>query len=156
MAKEIERKFLINIQKWQSLNKPEGQLLRQGYLSTDPAKTIRVRLAGQKGFLTIKGATKGATRDEYEYEVPAIEAVELLDKFAESELSKIRYNVSLDGKVWEVDEFLGLNAGLFVAEIELKSEDEAFERPDWITTEVTDDARYYNSNLTKNPYKQWK
>jgi adenylate cyclase len=155
MAKEIERKFLIDIKKWQALNKPEGQLLRQGYLSTDPAKTIRVRLAGEKGFLTIKGATKGATRDEYEYEIPAGEAVELLDKFAGAELSKIRYNVALGSKVWEVDEFLGLNAGLFLAEIELESEDEAFERPEWVTTEVTDDARYYNSNLTKNPYKHW-
>jgi CYTH domain-containing protein len=155
MGKEIERKFLIDIKKWQSLSKPEGQLLRQGYLSTDPAKTIRVRLAGQKGFLTIKGSTTGATRPEYEYEIPAGEAVELLDNFAGSELSKIRYNVTLGSKVWEVDEFLGLNAGLFLAEVELECEDEAFEQPEWVTTEVTDDARYYNANLTKTPYKHW-
>lgn len=155
MGKEIERKFLVDIARWQQFEKPVGQPLRQGYLLTDPDKTIRVRIAGPKGFLTIKGATAGATRLEYEYEIPVAEATELLDSFAESELSKIRYTFSFKDKVWEVDEFLGDNTGLFVAEIELESEGDVFEKPDWITREVTEDRRYFNSNLTKTPYKHW-
>ncbi len=155
MGKEIERKFLIDLARWQRFEKPVGIPLRQGYLLTDPNKTIRVRIAGLKGFLTIKGATAGATRLEYEYEIPVGEAAELLDSFAEAELSKIRYTFSFRNKVWEVDEFLGDNTGLFVAEIELESEGEMFEKPDWITLEVTEDRRYFNSNLTKNPYRNW-
>jgi CYTH domain-containing protein len=115
-----------------------------------------VRLTETKGFLTIKGISAGATRLEYEYEIPAIEAQELLDHFCISELSKIRYNIEFKNRIWEVDEFLGDNAGLFIAEIELKSEEEVFELPEWITTEVTEDEKYYNSNLTINPYKNWK
>ena len=156
MAKEIERKFLIDLQLWQTVEKPVGKRFRQGYLVTDPQKTIRVRLADTRGFLTIKGITEGATRLEYEYEIPGEEARELLDNFSMSELSKIRYLVPFKGKVWEVDEFLGDNAGLFVAEIELESEEEAFELPEWVTKEVTGDERYYNSNLTIHPYKAWR
>ena len=156
MAKEIERKFLIDIALWQRIEKPLGQPLRQGYLVTDPHKTIRVRIAGPKAFLTIKGITIGATRSEYEYPIPVHEAEELLTNFAVSELSKIRYTISVKDKIWEIDEFLGDNNGLFVAEVELEREDESVELPEWITQEVTEDQRYYNANLTKNPYKNWK
>lgn len=155
MGQEIERKYLIDLQKWQKVDKPPGQTCRQGYLLTDPQKTIRVRLTDTKGFLTIKGVSVGATRLEYEYEIPAADAKELLDNFSAAELSKIRYNIKFNNKTWEVDEFLGDNAGLFIAEIELESEDELVELPEWATKEVTGDERYYNSNLTVNPYKNW-
>jgi CYTH domain-containing protein len=155
MAKEIERKYLIDVEKWRKLEKAPGQHYRQGYLVTDPQKTIRVRLTDTKGFLTIKGISVGAVRSEYEYEIPVAEAKELLDNFSVAELSKIRYHVGFKNKIWEVDEFLGENAGLFVAEIELQSEDEAFELPEWVGKEVTEDERYYNSNLTMNPYRKW-
>jgi CYTH domain-containing protein len=155
MGKEIERKFLINQQKWDNLTKPKGKLFRQGYLLTDKDKTIRVRATETKGFLTIKGQTIGATRMEYEYEIPVGEATELLDNFSLSELSKSRYEITVSGKIWEIDVFLGDNKGLIVAEIELESEDEAFDLPDWITTEVTEEEKYYNSNLTVKPFKDW-
>lgn len=155
MGKEIERKFLINQQKWDSLSKPAGKLLRQGYLLTDKDKTVRVRATETKGFLTIKGQTVGATRLEYEYEIPLSEAVELLDHFSQSELSKTRYEIAHEGKLWEVDVFSGHNDGLIVAEIELESEAETFSLPDWVSHEVTEEEKYYNSNLTVSPYKDW-
>jgi len=156
MGKEIERKYLIKQDKWQQLQKPTGQLYRQGYLLIDPNKTIRVRQTIEKGFLTIKGLSIGATRPEYEYEIPFEEAKELLDNFSISELSKIRYKISFENKVWEVDEFLGDNSGLIIAEIELDSEEEIFNIPAWIDKEVTGQEMYYNSNLTVQPYKNWK
>lgn len=156
MGQEIERKYLVDIEKWQELDKPEGQLYRQGYLLTDPTKTIRVRQTADKGYLTIKGFSVGASRPEYEYEIPFDEAKELLDQFAVSELSKIRYKIHFDGKLWEVDEFLADNEGLIVAEIELRSEEEQFNTPGWLGKEVTGEERYYNSNLTIEPFKNWK
>ncbi|MBK9421015.1 MAG: CYTH domain-containing protein [Flavobacteriales bacterium] len=156
MGQEIERKYLVNHSKWKQLAKPEGELYRQGYLVTDLNKTIRVRQAWGKGFLTIKGPSVGARRLEYEYEIPFKEAEELLSHFAVSELSKVRYKLPIGNKVWEVDQFQGDNAGLLVAEIELESEDEVFDVPDWIGEEVTTKQEYYNSNLTTNPYKNWK
>jgi adenylate cyclase len=155
MGKEIERKFLIDHQKWVNLSKPEGKLFRQGYLLTDKDKTIRVRATETNGFLTIKGQTIGATRMEYEYEIPVAEAIELLDNFSLSELSKIRYEIPFSGKLWEVDVFLGDNKGLIVAEIELDSEEEIFALPDWVSREVTEEEKYYNSNLTIKPFKDW-
>lgn len=155
MALEIERKFLVHHELWHALAKPDGVVFRQGYILTDPHKTIRVRLAAGKGYLNIKGLTTGATRLEYEYEIPGPEAAELLDHFAVTELTKTRYTLSYKKKTWEVDEFSGSNAGLIVAEIELQSEDENFELPEWTDREVTDDARYYNTNLTLNPYCNW-
>lgn len=155
MGKEIERKFLVHHQMWQGVEKPAGQHFRQGYLLTDPDKTIRVRLTDTQGFLTIKGLSTGATRSEFEYEIPATEAKELLDEFSVSELSKIRYKVAFENKIWEVDEFLGDNAGLIVAEIELLSEEEAFEIPAWIDKEVTGEQKYYNSKLTAEPFSKW-
>lgn len=155
MPQEIERKFLVHHEKWNELEKPQGQHFRQGYLLTDPNKTIRVRLTPTQGFLTIKGKNIGATRPEYEYEIPMQEAKELLDQFAISELSKTRYLIPFENKTWEVDEFLGDNLGLIVAEIELKSEDEDFNIPKWIAEEVTNDNKYYNSNLTIHPFTNW-
>ena len=105
--------------------------------------------------MTIKGLSVGATRPEYEYEIPFDEAKELLDNFSISELSKIRYKLIFDNKIWEVDEFLGDNSALIVAEIELTSEDENFDIPAWVAQEVTGDEKYYNSNLTIKPYKDW-
>ena len=156
MGIEIERKFLMNPEKWEQLEKPVGEFYRQGYLLTDPTKTIRVRQTSEQGFLTIKGISVGATRKEYEYEIPLEEAKELLDQFSVAELSKIRYKISIGNHVWEVDEFSGKNAGLIVAEIELTSEDEDFEIPDWIGREVTGAEKYYNSNLVTEPYENWK
>jgi len=156
MGQEIERKYLVDQSEWQQIDKPTGQLYRQGYLLTDPNKTIRVRQTLDKGFLTIKGLSIGATRPEYEYEIRFAEAKELIDNFSISELSKIRYKILHDNKVWEVDEFLGNNMGLIVAEIELTSEDEKFSIPKWIDKEVTGQEKYYNSNLTIEPYENWK
>ncbi|MEO6135508.1 MAG: CYTH domain-containing protein [Ginsengibacter sp.] len=156
MGQEIERKYLVDRNKWQQIDKPTGSLYRQGYLLIDPNKTIRIRQTTDKGYLTIKGRSIGATRPEYEYEIPFNEAKELLDNFSISELSKIRYKIAFDNKVWEVDEFLGDNTGLIVAEIELTSEDESFGIPAWIANEVTGGEKYFNSSLTINPYKNWK
>ena len=155
MGKEIERKYLIDHEKWQKLGKPAGHLYRQGYILTDPKKTIRVRLTDTSGFLTIKGLSVGATRLEYEYEIPVSDAAELLDKFSIVELSKTRYKIEHKNRIWEVDEFLGDNSGLIIAEIELKSEAEYFERPEWVEKEVTGEEKYYNSNLADKPYKNW-
>jgi len=153
MEKEIERKFLVNREKWEKIEKPAGCFLRQGYILTDPNKTIRVRCNNEKGFLAIKGLTIGATRSEFEYEIPIKDAKEILGLFAISEISKIRYNIVYKGKLWEVDEFDGENQGLIVAEIELSKEDEKFDLPKWVGNEVTGDARYYNSNLSVVPLK---
>jgi adenylate cyclase len=156
MGQEIERKFLVDIDKWRQLDKPKGELYRQGYLVSEPNKTIRVRQTNEKGFLTIKGITIGATRPEYEYEIPINDAKELLEHFSISELSKIRYKINFDNKTWEIDGFLGDNDGLIIAEIELTSEDEKFLIPEWVEIEVTEQEKYYNSNLTVEPYKNWK
>ncbi|MGA9213522.1 CYTH domain-containing protein [Kaistella sp.] len=156
MGIEIERKFLVKKERWKEVNKTSGEMYRQGYLLTDPNKTIRVRQTNDKGFLTIKGISVGASRAEYEYEIPWKEAEELLDQFAVSELSKIRYKILFENKLWEIDEFLGDNEGLIVAEIELTSENETFTLPDWIGCEVTGEERYYNSNLVIEPFVNWK
>ena len=155
MGKEIERKFLVNHKEWQDLDKPEGKQLRQGYILTDPNKTIRIRIANEQAWLTIKGISVGASRLEFEYEIPLEEATELLDNFSENELEKTRHEITYAGKLWEVDVFSGDNDGLIVAEIELESEDEQFELPDWVAEEVTHEKKYYNSNLTKHPFKDW-
>ena len=156
MPTEIERKFLVNKQKWEKSNKGTAHLYRQGYILTDPGKTIRIRLADGKGFITIKGRSTGASRPEYEYTIPENDASELLDQFCSAVISKTRYKVRIGGKQWEVDEFSGDNQGLITAEIELSSEDEIFELPEWVEREITGDARYYNSNLSLNPYRNWR
>ncbi|HEY8928754.1 MAG TPA: CYTH domain-containing protein [Mucilaginibacter sp.] len=153
---EIERKFLVDAEKWQQADKPGGVLYRQGYLMSENNCTIRVRVAGEKAFMTIKGASSGISRAEYEYEIPVADATEMLDNLVASEISKTRYAINFENKLWEVDVFLGDNAGLIVAEIELQSENEAFTKPTWITEEVSGDLRYYNSKLSVDPYKNWK
>lgn len=155
MGVEIERKFLVEGDAWRKLG--EATLLRQGYLSTDPARTVRVRIDGERAFLTIKGQSVGASRGEWEYPIPVAEAAELLDRLCQQPLvEKFRHRIASGPHTWEVDEFLGANAGLVVAEIELASEDEAFGKPDWLGREVTGDARYFNSSLIRQPYSQWK
>lgn len=155
MALEIERKFLVNHAVWHKSTKENGQFYRQGYILTDPQKTIRVRITPKKSFLTIKGLSVGATRPEFEYEIPQQDAEQLLDNFAVADLTKIRYKIDFEGKIWEVDEFLDRNAGLIVAEIELESEEETFALPDWIDKEVTGEEKYYNSTLSEFPFTQW-
>ncbi|AYL99443.1 CYTH domain-containing protein [Mucilaginibacter celer] len=155
MAIEIERKFLVDKEKWQQLEKPTPMHLRQGYIFSDESKTIRLRIADDQAFITIKGSTTGMSRSEFEYAIPVADAAQMLDDLAVSELEKYRYNITYSGKLWEVDVFLGDNQGLVVAEIELDSEDEEFELPLWVTTEVTGDKRYYNSKLSIHPFKNW-
>ena len=154
MGIEIERKFLLAGDAWRSLG--QAVLLRQGYLSSTRERVVRVRIEGEQAMLTIKGANVGATRGEWEYPIPLADASELLDGLCEQPLiEKYRHRIEHAGMVWEVDEFLGANAGLVVAEIELASEDQPFEKPDWIGAEVSGDARYYNANLIRHPFSQW-
>ena len=154
MGTEIERKFLMKDDAWRSLAK--GTKYRQGYLNSTKERVVRVRTIDDKGFLTIKGITTGATRVEYEYEIPDAEATAMLDELCEKPLiEKNRYKIAFGGFTWEVDEFFGENQGLIVAEVELESEDQPFEKPDWIGKEVTGDPKYFNSNLIQNPYLKW-
>ena len=154
MGTEIERKFLMKNDSWRSLAK--GTKYRQGYLNSTKERVVRVRTIDDKGFLTIKGITTGATRVEYEYEIPDVEATAMLDELCEKPLiEKNRYKIALGGFTWEVDEFFGENQGLIVAEVELESEDQQFDKPDWIGQEVTGDPKYFNSNLIQNPYLKW-
>jgi len=154
MGKEIERKFLITGDSWRSLAK--GTHYRQGYLNSAKERTVRIRTIDNKAFLTVKGITVGATRSEYEYEIPLADCTAMLDALAERPIiEKKRYKIPHGGLTWEVDEFFGDNAGLVVAEVELASEDQTFERPGWIGQEVTGDPRYFNSNLIKHPYTAW-
>lgn len=155
MGVETERKFLVNKEKWLLLPKPSGILMRQGYLSIEPECTIRVRMAGQQGFLTIKGKTTGASRNEFEYQIPYKDAKELFENLSVATLSKVRYKMMHRDKLWETDEFLDENEGLIIAEIELRSEEESFDKPDWLEKEVTTDEKYYNSYLATHSYKQW-
>jgi adenylate cyclase len=151
---EIERKFLLTGDGWRALGQPV--LLRQGYLSSQRERVVRVRIEGGQAMLTIKGQSVGASRGEWEYPIPLQDAGELLDGLCEKPLiEKYRTRVTLGDHVWEIDEFLGVNQGLVVAEIELKSEDESFDKPDWVGVEVTDDARYFNSSLIRNPFTSW-
>ena len=154
MGTEIERKFLVRDDSFRSL--AQGTRYRQGYLNSVKERVVRVRTIDDKGFLTIKGITTGATRAEYEYEIPLKEAEAMLDELCEQPLiEKNRYKIAHKGFVWEVDEFFGENQGLIFAEVELESEDQQFDKPDWITDEVTGDPKYFNSNLIQNPYKNW-
>ncbi|MEG0880849.1 MAG: CYTH domain-containing protein [Janthinobacterium sp.] len=154
MGIEIERKFLLAGDAWRGLG--QSVLLRQGYLSSARERVVRVRIEGEQAMLTIKGANVGATRGEWEYPIPLADAAELLDGLCEQPLiEKVRHRIEHAGMVWEVDEFLGANAGLVVAEIELASEDQPFDKPDWIGAEVSGDARYYNANLIRHPFSQW-
>ncbi|MGF7138747.1 CYTH domain-containing protein [Roseimarinus sediminis] len=153
MAKEIERKFLIDVKDWNFEGTPVK--MKQAYLSVDPGKVIRVRMAGNRAMLTIKGNLHGISRDEFEYEIPFDDVVQLMELREGAVVEKTRYLLDLNGKTWEIDVFEGENAGLVVAEIELESEMEAFEKPGWIGDEVSTDVRYYNFSLSKNPFSKW-
>lgn len=155
MATEIEHKYLIKPELWKKVVPYTRVDIRQGYLLTDPSKTVRIRTKGNTGYLTIKGKTQGASRVEFEYEIPFADAMELLTHFCSQLIEKTRHLVLHEGKTWEVDEFKGLNAGLIVAEIELKSEEETYVLPDWVDKNVTEDLRYANSNLSVNPFSKW-
>lgn len=155
MATEIERKFLIRDDRWRQ-QADAGQRIAQGYLIGARDASVRVRIEGDQANLNIKSATLGIYRQEYEYSIPLEDAREMLDNLCEKPIiDKVRYHVSHAGHLWEIDVFEGENAGLVVAEIELDSEDEAFEQPDWLGQEVSDDARYYNVSLVNHPYKDW-
>ena len=156
MAQEIERKFLIKNDafKAESVNKTK---ITQGFLSTVPERTVRIRIKGDKGFLTVKGIgnKSGASRYEFEKEISVDDAQDLMAICESGVIEKTRYNVKSGEHTFEIDEFYGDNDGLIVAEVELSSEDEVFEKPEWLGVEVTGEIRYYNAMLMKNPYNKW-
>jgi adenylate cyclase len=154
MGCEIERKFLVANDRWRQAA-DGGTSIRQGYLSTAPERVVRVRLAGDLAWLTIKGAGDGAVRPEFEYPVPPTDGAALLALCEPGLVVKTRYRVRHAGRTWEVDVFGGANAPLAVAEVELERADAAVELPDWVGAEVTGDPRYHNANLARNPYNRW-
>ena len=154
MAIEIERKFLIQNDDWRNL--ALGTVYRQGYLATGAARTVRVRIAGNSAYLTIKSASVGISRAEFEYEIPIADAAQMLDTLCDRPLiEKTRYKILHQGVLWEVDEFDGENRGLILAEVELTDPNQPLVLPDWIGQEVSDDPRYFNSNLVKHPFQSW-
>jgi adenylate cyclase len=152
VATEIERKFLVRGTEWKST---DGVAVSQGYLNRDKERTVRIRLAADRAFLTIKGRSTGASRAEFEYEIPYSDGEQLLQLCDGPVVHKVRHAVAYQGLTWEIDEFRGDNAGLVVAEVELSSEDQQFERPSWVAEEVTEDHRYFNSELATHPYNSW-
>jgi adenylate cyclase len=156
MSQEIERKFLVAGDGWRAMA-DAGTLWQQGYLLAQAGCTVRVRASAQRGFLTIKGPSKGCARAEYEYEIPIADAEEMLALLCTGHIiEKTRYLIPWGELQWEVDVFHGVNEGLVVAEIELESADQSFTLPDWIGQEVTGDPRYYNAALAQEPYDQWR
>lgn len=154
---EIERKFLVDWDEFPKENVKSVDHIRQGYISDKDGITVRVRTSMLKGsFMTVKGPTTGFSRFEAEFPIPNEDGMMLLENICEASIVKQRFEVEFGEDIWEVDYFEGDNAGLIVAEIELGSEDSFFSEPPWVTEEVTDDPRYYNSNLIKHPYKEWK
>lgn len=153
MALEIERKFLVKEGAWRN---EKGTKYRQGYLNSAKERTVRVRIIDGKGYLTIKGISRGAVREEYEYDIPKAEAEAMLNNLCEKPLiEKLRYKIKFQGLVWEVDEFFGENQGLIIAEVELESEDQTVNIPEWVGEEVTGDPKYFNANLIHHPYSRW-
>ncbi len=152
MAIEIERKFLVTGDAWRDAT---ATYYSQGYLNRAKERTVRVRIAGEEAFLTIKGKSAGASRAEFEYPIPLWDARELLGLCEQPLIEKYRRKILFEGFIWEVDEFLGENLGLVVAEVELPSEDTSFTLPEWVGEEVTSDARYFNSNLSSMPFSRW-
>jgi adenylate cyclase len=158
MAQEIERKFLVADSRWRTApGLSSAKEYCQGYIATaKPGQSVRVRIAGNQGYLTIKGPTQGIARTEFEYEIPLADAQTLLETLCDRPLiHKHRYRLPMGDIVWEIDEFMGENAGLLVAEVELTSVDQPFEQPEWLGPEVSGEARYYNASLVKHPYRQW-
>ena len=153
MAQEIERKFLVLPDKLPPL--PQPIIIKQGYIPARNA-TVRIRLSNDKAFLTLKGRAKGLTRSEFEYTVPTADAEAMLEELCTKPyISKKRYIIEYAGHNWELDIFKGENEGLIVAEIELEREEEVFEKPEWVSKEVSSDPRYRNAALVKHPYSQW-
>jgi CYTH domain-containing protein len=154
MPQEIERKFLVKNDHWRSLG--QGQYYCQGYIVATPERTVRVRVVGDQGWLTIKGASVGISRAEFEYPIPVEDALELLQTLCQPPLiEKTRYRIQLGDLVWEVDEFAQENTGLVLAEVELTDPNQEIELPEWVGKEVSDDPRYLNANLVSHPYSQW-
>ena len=155
MTIEIERKFLVINDNWRSL--AQGKVYRQGYIETaNKITTIRVRIIGEKAYLTIKSKTEGISRHEFEYPVPLEDGKIMLDTLCNRPLiEKIRYQLYHDNLMWEIDEFQGENQGLIIAEVELQDENQIINLPDWVGKEVSHDPKYYNVNLTKYPYQTW-
>jgi adenylate cyclase len=152
---EIERKFLVADDGWRSAAGP-GTSFAQGYLSTDKSRTVRVRIAGDQAFLTIKGAPQGLARPEFEYVIPITDARQLLDELCLRPLiEKVRYHVAYGGLTWEVDEFGGDNRGLILAEVELDHPEQPVALPPWVGTEVSGDPRYTNARLVHRPFSRW-
>ncbi|OXB20666.1 adenylate cyclase [Flavobacterium tructae] len=153
---EIERKFLVKSADFKEQAFTYNKIA-QGYLNAVPERTVRVRIKGERGFITIKGVSQqgGMSRFEWENEIPLDEALELLKLCEKGKIEKTRYEIKLGKHIFEVDEFYGENEGLVMAEVELESETEIFEKPDWLGEEVTNDPRYYNAYLSKNPFKEW-
>lgn len=155
MAVEIEHKFLVRDERWRR-EVERSVRMRQGYLTSDARCSVRVRVAGEQGYLNVKSGTLGIQRSEYEYPIPLAEAEEILDTLCEQPLlEKTRHFVRFGGHLWEIDEFEGDNAGLIVAEVELSRIDEPFDQPDWLGANVSHDIRYYNSQLARHPYRTW-
>lgn len=155
MGKEIERKFLVNDKVKLYLNDADSNFCIQTYISSDSEKIVRARVLEDKGFITIKSKVVGFSRHEFEYEIPKADALELIELFGNNVIEKTRYLIPHGNHTWEVDLFSGLNNGLIVAEIELNSENEQFELPEWIDKEVSGDVKYYNNNLQKKPFCEW-
>jgi adenylate cyclase len=155
MGIEVERKFLVSDESWRDGVTSSTRIV-QGYIAQTGSATVRVRVKGDRGFLTIKGSSVGVSRSEFEYEVPVADALAMLDELAQGPvIDKVRHLVPVGGHVWEVDVFAGENAPLVMAEVELADSQEAFDRPDWAGVEVSDDQRYFNVNLARSPYSTW-
>ncbi len=147
MGIEIERKFLVDREKWSKVQSDKGTTITQGYLSKSPDLTVRIRIKGDVAFITVKGATKNISRAEFEYEIPVNEAQEMLNVFCPQKIKKTRYTINHYGFTWEVDEFDSPQKGLILAEIELPNENTTFPFPDWLLDEVSGQSEYYNSNM---------
>lgn len=147
MGVEIERKFLVNEEKWQKVKPKSGTRILQGYIMSTPETVVRIRVRGDKGLITIKGKTQGISRLEYEYSIPKVEAEEMLNEFCPKKIIKVRYELNIDGFVWEIDEFESPKTGLILAEIELTNENEVFTHPEWLDKEVSNLPEYYNVNM---------
>lgn len=147
MGVEIERKFLVDKSSWESVEKPVGIEIRQGYIDRTPQHTVRIRTKDKKGYITVKGIEVNGVRPEFEYEIPFSDALEMLELFCDKVLHKTRYEINQEPHVWEVDVFHSPNNGLLLAEIELSSIDESFSFPNWISEEVTGITEYYNVNM---------
>lgn len=154
MGVEIERKFLLVNSDWKKTS-DKGTAIQQGYLNSNPERTTRVRVKGTKGFLTVKGKSEGTKRLEFEYEIPLADAKELLALCEKPIIEKVRYEVHLNDAIWEIDEFEGENMGLIIAEVELENENQHVTLPSWIGKEVSDEKKYFNSALIKNPFSKW-